>query len=256
MGPAVRSARFYFTIVMLVVLVVLAWIWEASKVHDVWGSSLSHQLAETVLVFATGAAVYIDANRRRRVLEQSRADLAAILDGTADAVLSVDDAGIIRSANAAARRIFALTDDPGRAVSIETLLPDVRWPPGPLAAGQAPGGQSRAAGFGIDGRAFPAEITVGSVVSSGQRRSIVAVRDLTERVEADRALRDAEERFGLFVQAVRDYAIFTLDATGHVASWNVGAERIKGYRAEDVLGRPFSIFYPPMPWRPGNPHVS
>ncbi len=52
------------------------------------------------------------------------------------------------------------------------------------------------------------------------------------------------DRFQLFVEAVQDYGIFMLDATGVVVSWNKGAERIKGYRAEEVIGRHFSVFYP------------
>jgi len=59
------------------------------------------------------------------------------------------------------------------------------------------------------------------------------------------ALRQSEERFSLLVASVRDYAIFLLDPAGHVASWNEGAERIKGYRAAEILGRHFSVFYPP-----------
>lgn len=52
------------------------------------------------------------------------------------------------------------------------------------------------------------------------------------------------ERFKLLVEAVQDYGIFMLDREGHVVSWNTGAERIKGYRAEEVLGKHFSVFYP------------
>jgi PAS domain S-box-containing protein len=53
------------------------------------------------------------------------------------------------------------------------------------------------------------------------------------------------ERLVLLVEQVRDYAIFMLDTTGHVATWNRGAERIKGYRAEEIIGRHFSTFYTP-----------
>jgi PAS domain S-box-containing protein len=59
------------------------------------------------------------------------------------------------------------------------------------------------------------------------------------------ALRESEERFRLLVESVRDYAIFILDPDGHVASWNAGAERIKGYQAEEIIGQHFSKFYPP-----------
>ena len=55
----------------------------------------------------------------------------------------------------------------------------------------------------------------------------------------------ADESFRLLVESVRDYAIFMLDPTGHVATWNQGAERIKGYTAEEIIGRHFSTFYLP-----------
>lgn len=58
-------------------------------------------------------------------------------------------------------------------------------------------------------------------------------------------LRDSEERFRLVVERVRDYGIFALDPDGVVASWNLGAERIKGWTANDILGQHFSRFYPP-----------
>jgi PAS domain S-box-containing protein len=53
-----------------------------------------------------------------------------------------------------------------------------------------------------------------------------------------------EEHYRLLVEGVRDYAIFMLDPQGHVASWNAGAELIKGYRAHEIIGRHFSVFYP------------
>ena len=55
----------------------------------------------------------------------------------------------------------------------------------------------------------------------------------------------AAEEFRLLVESVRDYAIFLLDRAGHVMSWNAGAERIKGYAAEEILGEHFSRFYEP-----------
>ena len=69
-----------------------------------------------------------------------------------------------------------------------------------------------------------------------QRTSLGSVEELSD------ALGDAE-RFQLLVGAVRDYAIYMLDSTGHIVSWNAGAERFKGYQAEEVIGRHFSLFY-------------
>src|SRR3954466_16004669 len=62
--------------------------------------------------------------------------------------------------------------------------------------------------------------------------------------ETQELLRQSEERYRLLVESVKDYAIFLLDPQGHVLTWNAGAERIKGYRAEEIIGQHFSRFYP------------
>ncbi|HEX8310545.1 MAG TPA: PAS domain S-box protein, partial [Chthoniobacteraceae bacterium] len=69
-------------------------------------------------------------------------------------------------------------------------------------------------------------------------------RDQTDARLTEEARRQAEERFRLLVDSVQDYAIFLLDAKGHITSWNQGATRIKGYNEDEVMGRHFSIFYP------------
>ena len=68
-------------------------------------------------------------------------------------------------------------------------------------------------------------------------------RDLTERKLAAETLRQSEQEFRLLVQGVVDYAIYMLDPDGRVTTWNIGAERIKGYRAEEIIGRHVSTFY-------------
>lgn len=68
-------------------------------------------------------------------------------------------------------------------------------------------------------------------------------RDLTDKKAAEQELRASEERFRMLVQSVTDYAIYMLDPTGHVSSWNAGAERFKGYRADEIMGEHFSKFY-------------
>ncbi len=67
--------------------------------------------------------------------------------------------------------------------------------------------------------------------------------DSNKRGLAEEALRDQEEKYRLLIDGVQDYAIFTLDPHGRVLSWNAGAERIKGYRADEIIGQNFSRFY-------------
>jgi PAS domain S-box-containing protein len=70
-------------------------------------------------------------------------------------------------------------------------------------------------------------------------------KDITQRKRTEVALRESEERFRILVDGITDYAIFRLTPTGHVASWNQGAERIKGYKQDEIIGRHFSCFYTP-----------
>ena len=68
-------------------------------------------------------------------------------------------------------------------------------------------------------------------------------RTQRERQQTERARNASEERFRLLLDGVRDYAIYMLDPNGNVISWNAGAENVKGYRAEEILGQHFSCFY-------------
>jgi PAS domain S-box-containing protein len=106
-----------------------------------------------------------------------------------------------------------------------------------------------------EGSTFWASVTITAVRdSTGKLIGFGKVaRDLTERRRTELALRRTEERSHLFIQAVQDYAIFMLDPDGSVATWNTGAERIKGYTASEIIGQHFSRFYPEEDVRAAKP---
>jgi PAS domain S-box-containing protein len=78
-------------------------------------------------------------------------------------------------------------------------------------------------------------------------------RGTTTRNRAELAVEESAERFRLLVESVKDYAIFSLDLHGNVTSWNQGAARIKGYSAKEIVGKHFSVFYPPEDARARKP---
>jgi PAS domain S-box-containing protein len=98
---------------------------------------------------------------------------------------------------------------------------------------------------GEPGRRF--QMTASAVLDAMERPLyfFLQVQDVTGQRIAEAELRRTEQRLRLLVEAVQDYAIFMLDPDGHVASWNPGAQRSKGYSAEDIIGQHFRVFYPP-----------
>jgi PAS domain S-box-containing protein len=176
------------------------------------------------------------------------------------AIFALDETGHILSWNAGAQRIKGYTADEaiGKHFSIF-------YPPEKIAEGfpefelreAARVGRFEDEGWRIrkDGSRFWANVVITALRDpAGHLVGFAKVtRDLTERRLAEEELRESEERFRLLVHGVRDYAIFMLDPTGHIATWNAGAERIKGYTDSEIIGKHFSIFYTPEDLESGKP---
>lgn len=168
------------------------------------------------------------------------------------AIFALDARGYIRSWNMGAQRFKGYTADEaiGKHFSI--------FYPRELVAEGFPEFELRTAantgrfedeGWRLrkDGSRFWANVVITALRGSdGELVGFAKVtRDLTERRKAEEALRISEQNFRLLVEGVRDYAISMLDPAGRVATWNAGAERIKGYVASEIIGHSFATFYLP-----------
>ena len=98
-------------------------------------------------------------------------------------------------------------------------------------------------GLRKDGTELPIDIMLKPVMTAEGHAVLTFIRDATEQRAAEEALRIKDTRLRSIVESIGDYAIYLLDRDGHVLTWNPGAERIKGYTADEVLGLHFSRFF-------------
>jgi PAS domain S-box-containing protein len=215
-------------------------------------------LALSLAIAASGVAWSssrkIEQKRSREALRESEQRLRVIADSllieaAPNAMILVNSRGLMTLVNATAETLFGYSRTELLGQPVEMLIPQqYRAGYEGLREGFFLNPSSRASdlyGLRRDGSEVPIEIGLNPMQSDEGIITFVSIIDVTERNRAERALRRSEERFRLMVSSVRDYAILMLDANGHVESWNEGAERLKGYTAEEIVGHHFSCFYPP-----------
>ncbi|HEX8825047.1 MAG TPA: PAS domain-containing sensor histidine kinase, partial [Archangium sp.] len=182
-------------------------------------------------------------------LQEERAKM--LLDNIADyAIFMLDPTGHVKTWNMGAQRINGYT--PGEILGRHFSL---FYPPAEIVAGKCERelrcatseGRFEEEGWRVrkNGELYWASVVLTPMRdSTGKLVGFAKItRDLTERRKTEEQLRQSEERFRLLVSSIKDYAIFMLDPEGRVRSWNPGAQRIKGYQPEEIIGQPFTRFY-------------
>ena len=175
-----------------------------------------------------------------------------LVDGVLDyAIFMLDPQGLVLTWNRGAERIKGYSAEEIIGQHFSKFYPSEaiqrRWPQRELESAAATG-RVEEEGWRIrkDGTRFWANVVITPLRSKDGRLLGFAkvTRDLSLQREHEQALRRSEERFRLLVEGVKEYAIFLLDPNGYVMTWNSGAERIKGYKADEIIGEHFSRFYP------------
>jgi len=204
-----------------------------------------------------------DTSERTRAEERTHAEnlFRLVVEASPSAIVVVAEDGRVRLVNAQTESLFGYRRDELIGQSVDVLVPlDMRVAHSGVRAEFMTSPKARAMGAGRDlyglrkdGTAVPIEIGLNPIATPDGTLVLASIIDITERLRAERSVRESEERFRLMVEGVTDYSLLMLDATGHVLSWNEGARRMKGYEAEEILGQHFSRFYLPEDLRLGKP---
>ena len=187
-----------------------------------------------------------------QALSDSEQRFRLLVDGVSDyAIFMLDPSGIVTNWNTGAQRIKGYTahEIVGQHFSrFYTKEDRTAGLPARVLDIAAREGRFEAEGWRVrkDGSRFWATVVMDAIRSeTGKLLGFAKItRDITERQQAQEALRESERQFRLLVSGVTDYALFMLDPNGIVTNWNAGAQRIKGYTADEIVGQHFSKFYP------------
>jgi PAS domain S-box-containing protein len=177
--------------------------------------------------------------------------LEDLFEFSPDAIFVTDADGVIRDANPRATELFGYGRDEFVGMSVERLVPErfrVRHPIHRESYNAHPRARQMGAALSLyglrrDGVEFPVDIMLKPMQTPEGSVTLSFVRDATEQKAALEIARRRDRQLRSIVEGVRDYAIYLLDRDGNVLTWNPGAERIKGYSADEIVGKHYSRFF-------------
>jgi len=180
------------------------------------------------------------------LVSESPQDLAFILTATPEALIAFDANRRILHANRGAEALFGYPPGALEGLSTDVLVPErFRQPNAPPMVATDDVVRVDMPGVRRDGTELPMECAFRSVPVPGPAGAVyvMTVRDRGAVERARESLRASDERFRLLVDGVREYSILMLDPEGSVSSWNVGAQRSKGWSEGEILGKPYEVLF-------------
>ena len=195
-----------------------------------------------------------DRKRAEERLRRSEESLQATLYSIGDGVLATDEQARVTRVNPVAERLTGWSEAEAvgrpigeifRIINEETRAAAANPVTRVLAEGIVVGLANHTALIARDGSERPIADS-GAPIFDAQGKPVGAVlvfRNISEERRKEEALRQSEEKLRLMIASVHDYALYMLDPTGQVVSWNPGAETITGYRADEIVGQHFSRFF-------------
>ena len=188
---------------------------------------------------------------RAKQAEFANFALENLFDISPDAILVTDSTGVIRASNPRSSELFGYGSDELIGRSVDELVPErfrghhpahrENYHAHPRA--RQMGAALNLFGLRKDGTEFPVDIMLKPLQTPAGTAVLSIIRDVTEQRAAENVARQKDLQLRSLVEGVRDYAIYLLDKDGCVTIWNPGAQRIKLYTADEIVGKHFSRFF-------------
>ncbi len=219
------------------------------------GSTLSVEISVTAFLMEDGwhyCCILRDITSARlaeKKLLDNAARFRAVIDSALDGLITTNEKGVIQSFNRSAQRTFGYSDEEVIGRKIDILIPEKQHNPlGNYVGNLLADGETKVVGIGRevkarrkDGTVFPMDLTISAIQIGEETAYVSVVRDISTR----KMVEENSAQLMATIVASSDDAIISKTLDGQITSWNMGAERMFGYKASEAIGRSITIILPP-----------